>query len=105
KVRWFNLWRLTDWTGGYSFGPARDRFKEYRCSDTGLESEAEHTELIRHIERIQFDPACRTLREATDFDPLPVAIGHTDYLHDPKHIGPEDPRYQDARGALLQMLP
>jgi hypothetical protein len=110
KVRWFNLWRLTDWTGGYSFGPPRDRFKEYLGADT----RSDHPKypisphlapLIDHVERIQYDPACRTLRESSRFDPLPVAIGHTDYLHDGKHIGPEDPRYQDARGALLQMLP
>ena len=110
KVRWYNLWRLTDWTGGYSFGPSRDRFLDYLGSETGsvhpkYPTSPAFAPLIDHIERIQYDPACRTLRESSEFDPLPVAIGHTDYLHDPKHIGAEDPRYQDARGALLQMLP
>jgi hypothetical protein len=59
---------------------------------------------VNRIEHLQFDPGCRTLSECPEYDPVPTAIGHTDYLHDPKHHGAEDPRYQDARGALLRMM-
>jgi hypothetical protein len=100
EVRWLNLWRFTDWTGGYSFGPAGDRFEEYAGSAT---PESQNP-FVDSIEWLQFDPACDTLCNAPGFDPAPRAIGHTDYLHDPKHIGAEDPRYQRVRGTLLQML-
>jgi hypothetical protein len=104
KIRWFNLWRLTDWTGGYSFGPSRDRFAEFRGTDSVAPPASTYAEYVNRIEHLQFDPGCRTLSECPEYDPVPTAIGHTDYLHDPKHHGAEDPRYQDARGALLRMM-
>lgn len=29
---------------------------------------------------------------------------HADYLHDPKYVGPVDPRHQNARGTLVRMM-
>jgi hypothetical protein len=93
KVRWINLWRLTDWTGGYALGPRRDeQYLEFLPSFEERASEAEDgsslysngneplaSEVSEH--RLS-DPDQREIVLVGTGDPLPVPMGHSDYLHD-----------------------
>ncbi len=93
--RWANLWRLTDWTGGYAFGPQEDKFRR-------LVTNGQH--IYHHVDVLQRDPAISTLEAVNRDAELPAATGHTDYFHDPKHPGPEDPRYQEWRGTMYRRI-
>lgn len=100
-VRWTNLWRLGDWTGGYVSAevPSKDRYFQYldqfalgRASGRRLASlgEAEPmfassiipltTEGVAEARLIDPDPF--SIVGISNTDPLPSPIGHGDYLHD-----------------------
>ena len=105
-VRWINLWRLTDWTGGYAFGPVSDR---YRDPTRGLERPIDpqgtwSSAKVGTIDGLQFDPNVDSVRNGSTDYPVPLAIGHTDYFHDPKWVGPEDERFRTARRKLVGYL-
>ncbi len=111
EIRWKNLWRLTDWTGGYAFGDASDRFQH---PERGFERPIVHSGrsvtwkaqpvTVGDIESLQYDPSIESVARSLSNDPVAAAIGHTDYFHDPKRRGPEDTRYQDARLILVKSL-
>ncbi len=102
-IRWRNLWRLTDWTGGYGFGPWCDKYGEDDLEGTQCIEVGDDSLCIRvKMDILQMDPAVATLDAVQSTEPLPIAIGHTDYFHDPKKRGPEDPRYKTIRAELVR---
>ena len=91
-VRWSNLWRITDWTGGYAIGPSRDRYfpllpqfasgKEFNAAGKPLYV-AGAGDLGYTISEYRLsDPDPNAILSITDTDSLPEPTGHGDYLHD-----------------------
>lgn len=96
-VRWTNLYRLTDWTGGFAQGPARDRYFpllplfEQGDAATDAQNPEDQTPLYvkaagdltdKLTEYRLSDPDPVTMCEVGRTDPLVPPTGHGDYLHD-----------------------
>lgn len=92
RVRWSNLWRLTDWTGGYCLGPSRDRYfpllplfgsGELRDSENADYYVLDAPPLAQSVgEHRLTDPDPVALAKIGSTDPMPAPNGHSDYLHD-----------------------
>jgi hypothetical protein len=111
KVRWVNLWRLTDWTGGYVKAGKRDRYFERRTrfrrgEPTQREMVALDSRSFCELRLTDPDPdliARDPFSNRPDVvllrsDPIPGPYGHdeTGYLHERE--------YADARKVLAQAL-
>jgi hypothetical protein len=90
-VRWSNLWRLTDWTGGYVMGRSRDRYfpllpqfasgEEFDASGKPLYvTQAQDLKNTITESRLS-DPDPNAILGVSATDPLPRPTGHGDYLH------------------------
>lgn len=98
-VRWTNLWRLTDWTGGYAMGPSRDAyfplvplFSSAATRLDGAPGEAMYVDeapaLFGSVGEYRLtDPDPHSVALAGHTDPLPAPTGHGDYLHDRLYDG------------------
>jgi hypothetical protein len=110
-VRWSNLWRLTDWTGGYALkidaNPPRKDFPEdipdeylaylelfKKNQPPSLDGSEQLTDVVSEYRLTDPDP--EEVRELSKVDPLPTPIGHGDYLH--------DRLYPSYRATLLKEL-
>jgi hypothetical protein len=96
-VRWRNIWRITDWTGGYAFPPPRlDLDANVDCTGVGryrlwMAWPPGATQVQRHamdevasmaaeVEVLWCDP--HRDAEVSAGDPLPPSVGHHTYLTD-----------------------
>lgn len=107
NVRWSNLWRLTDWTGGYALGPREDEqylkflpFFVTKVSEpedgTPLYSNGKEPLAPVIGEHRLSDPDRCEILSIDAGDPLPVPTGHSDYLHDRSY-----PNYRETLVAAL----
>jgi len=111
KVRWVNLWRLTDWTGGYVKAGERDRYFDWRKrfekgEPTQRDLIALDSKSFCELRLADPDPdliARNPFSNSPDVvllksDPIPGPYGHdeTGYLHERE--------YADARKVLAQAL-
>ena len=125
-IRWRNLWRITDWTGGYAFPPPRRHLDlsavncvDLNGTDPDKKADAQRTVYVDLREKIAaaaegdkqelravLDMAqevevlwCDPHHDATftHLDPLPASEGHHTYL--------TDARYRDVCTELTALLP
>ena len=102
RTRWRNIWRITDWTGGYAFPPPRLSldlrtvdcrrgivYDEMISARPGAPVEerasmAEVAEMAGEVEMLWCDPHHDA--EVVPGHPLPPSIGHHTYLSDPGYL-------------------
>lgn len=107
NVRWSNLWRLGDWTGGYAVGPRKDEqylkfLPFFLCKvsepEDGTPLYSNGNEPLAPVigEHRLSDPDRCEILSIDAGDPLPVPMGHSDYLH--------DRLYPDYRETLVAAL-